>query len=94
MDSDNFSCKKLDPLIACWRKLKTDHLCKFEIDQVVYVLVRQDLIDTHKVAFTDFQTIVPKNRIGGGDMEEKLRQTVVEQVGVTNHFFLFGCVRA
>ena len=47
------------------------------------------LIGTHKVAFADFQAIVPQNPIGSGDMEEKLRQAVVGQVGVAKQCFLF-----
>ena len=51
--------------------------------------LQQRLKSTHKITFTDLQAIVAQNRIGGGDMEEKLRQPIIDQVIVANKLFLF-----
>ena len=56
--------------------------------------IAQLLVTAHVVLFADFQTIVPQQVIGGGDMKEKLRQTIGQNIGPAAEFLFFRCSRA
>src|SRR3569833_2737248 len=51
------------------------------------------LVRAHIVALTDFYAVMTQNRVCGGDMEEKLRQPVVQQVRLAGESFLFWRAR-
>ncbi len=53
-------------------------------------LLRGVLVRAHVIALTHFNTVVAQQRIGSGDVEEELRQTVAQQVSLTAEALLFG----
>ena len=47
-------------------------------------------VSTHVVAFTDLNATVAQDGVGGGHVEEKLWQAVVQQIGAGNQLLFFG----